>query len=260
MQLIPDPWLHLRRHTSARIALGRAGGSLPSTEVVKFAMDHALARDAVWAELDETRLAAELALIKQPVVRVTTRAADRSTYLQRPDYGRQLSTAGEAALRAVSAGDGSVDVAMIVADGLSALAAQHQAAPLLRSLLPMLADAGLSTGPLVVARQARVAIQDPIGAMLGARCAVILIGERPGLGTPDSLGAYLVYQPGPKRTDADRNCVSNIRPQGLPPEAAAHTLFYLLTQSLRRKISGVRLKDDRDLSLPATPGQLSSGG
>ena len=259
----PDPWDRLRRHTPARIALGRAGGSLPTGEVLRFGMDHALARDAVWAELDVGQLRADVAKLPAdvatggqftggpaaadlPVVVVSTRAPDRATYLKRPDLGRRLDDAGAVALPAVAPA-GGCDVAVVVADGLSALAAQRQAPPVLAGLVPLLRDAGLSVGPLTIVRQARVAVQDPIGQALGARCAVILIGERPGLGTPDSLGAYLVFGPEPGNTDADRNCVSNIRPGGLPPAEAAKAIGYLVAQALARQFSGVRLKDDRVL-------------
>lgn len=273
-----DPWQHLRRLTAARIALGRAGGSLPTGEVLKFAMDHALARDAVWAGLDLDRLDADVreAIAVPPeiadrsdaagvagraVVRVTTLAGDRATYLQRPDLGRRLSAESEAILAAAgstttgvarasaSRGDssGGFDVAIIVADGLSALAAQRQAPAVLRELVPMLVGGGLSISPVVLATQARVALQDEIGSRLKARCVVTLIGERPGLGTADSLGAYLVFDPKPGKTDADRNCVSNIRDVGLPPAVAAKTLHYLITQALVRRLSGVGLKDERTL-------------
>jgi ethanolamine ammonia-lyase small subunit len=246
-----DPWFHLRRHTPARIALGRAGGSLPTAEVLRFGMDHALARDAVWAELDVERLRADVAAAglpadDLPVVVVCTQAPDRATYLKRPDLGRRLDAAGERALSA-AAPVGGCDVCLIVADGLSALAAQRQAAAVLAGLVPLLGAGGLSVGPLVVVRQARVGLQDAVGAAVGARCAVTLIGERPGLGTPDSLGAYLVFGPRAGNTDADRNCVSNIRAGGLPPAEGARAVHYLVTQALARRLSGVRLKDDRVL-------------
>ena len=247
--MTPDPWTRLRQHTAARIALGRAGASLPSDEVLRFALDHALARDAVHAELDVQQLESDLraAAGDLPVVRAATRVTDRRTYLQRPDLGRRLDDASREQLAKLSRAS---DVSVVVADGLSATAAQRHAAPLCRLLLPQLRQAGLSLAPLVIARFARVALQDEIGHALGARCCVILIGERPGLGTPDSLGGYFVFNPKPGNTDADRNCVSNIRPAGLPLEAAAQTLHFLITQSLRLQLSGVKLKDDRAPALP----------
>ena len=253
----PDPWERLRRHTPARIALGRAGGSLPTREVLRFSMDHALARDAVWAELDVDRLLADVAAIVPPpavqAVVVATQAADRAVFLKRPDLGRRLDAEGEQTLAASSSeSDGhGCDVCLIVADGLSALAAQRQAPAVLADLVPLLRGDDLSVGPLVVALQARVAVQDPVGVAVRARCVVSLIGERPGLGTADSLGAYLVFGPKLGNTDADRNCVSNIRPGGLPPAEAARAIHYLVTQALARRLSGVRLKDDRVLGTSA---------
>jgi ethanolamine ammonia-lyase small subunit len=241
-----DPWTRLRQHTAARIALGRSGSSLPTDELLRFALDHALARDAVHSEMDVDQLEKDLAEAAGdlPIVRVATRVTDRITYLQRPDRGRELDQASRDRLARMAPADG-VDIALIVADGLSATAAQRHAAPLCQLLLPSLRHAGLSLAPLAIARYARVALEDDIGSALKARCSVILIGERPGLGTPDSLGAYLVFNPRPGNTDAQRNCVSNIRPAGLPLAAAAETLHYLITESLRRRISGVNLKDER---------------
>jgi ethanolamine ammonia-lyase small subunit len=247
----PDPWDMLRELTPARVALGRAGGSLPTGEVLRFAADHAAARDAVRAELDTEQLAVELAPCGLSVIHVQTRADSRDTYLKRPDLGRQLTDQSIARL-AAARGEGC-DVALIAADGLSALACARQAPAVLAALVPMLRDDGLRIGPIAVARQARVAVQDCVGSALGARVAVILIGERPGLGTPDSLGAYLVYDPQPGRNDADRNCVSNIRPAGMPPTIAAKTLRYLIGQSLARRLSGVELKDDRKLIATGGP-------
>ena len=246
--LTPDPWSGLRRHTAARIALGRAGGSLPTAEVLDFAMAHAQARDAVHSELNLDELEAALRPLGLPLIRLQTQAADRTTYLQRPDLGRRLDEPSHATLTAPK---DSPDVALIVSDGLSALAAQRQAPALLEALLPKLRASRLTLAPIAVVRHGRVAVEDEVGAALSAKAAVILIGERPGLGTPDSLGAYLVFGPRVGRTDAERNCVSNIRPQGLPPAAAAETLHYLITESLRRQISGVALKDDRPLLPPA---------
>lgn len=250
--VIPDPWSALRRHTAARIALGRAGGSLPTAEWLAFSMAHAEARDAVHSELDLDRLERDLAPVGLPCVRANSDAADRAAYLQRPDLGRRLDEKSRSALAGLNALP--ADVALIVADGLSALAAQRQAPEVLREWMPMLREARFSLAPLVLVRHGRVAIQDEIGALLRASAAVILIGERPGLGSPDGLGAYLVFGPAPGNTDARRNCVSNIRPEGLPPAAAARTLHYLLGESLRRRISGVGLKDERGMLL-SNPGQ-----
>ena len=247
----PDPWAALRAFTGARIALGRAGGSLPTAEVLAFAMAHAAARDAVWSSLDVDRLAADLAPLGLPLLRLASAAPDRATYLRRPDLGRRLGEASRAPLLAAAPPDGC-DLALMVADGLSATAAQRHAPALLAALVPRLRAAGLSLGPLSAVRQGRVALEDEIGAALGARAALIVLGERPGLSSPDSLGCYLVHGPRPGRTDAERNCVSNVRPEGLPVAAAADLLAWLIAEALRRGLSGVALKDERDL-LPGAP-------
>jgi ethanolamine ammonia-lyase small subunit len=255
-----DPWSHLRRHTAARIALGRAGGSLPTAAVLDFAAAHAAARDAVHSGLDADALEAALRPAGLPVVRLHSQCPDRTTYLQRPDLGRRLDEPSRARLRPTSP---AADLALIVADGLSALAAQRQAPAVLESLVPLLRSAGIQPSPVHVVVQGRVAIADEVGAAVGARAAVILIGERPGLGSPDSLGAYLVFDPKPGKTDADRNCVSNIRSEGLPPTAAAETIGWLVVESLRRRISGVGLKDERGeprLAAAPQPGLRPSPG
>lgn len=242
-----DPWSFLKSATAARIALGRAGGSLPTAEVLRFSMDHAAARDAVWAELDVAALEQELRSLELPILRVSSQASARDVYLKRPDLGRRLNVESERLLVETTAHAGA-DVSLVIADGLSALAAQKQSPAVMQSLLPLLRGSGLRLSPLVIATQARVALQDEIGSRLSAKCSVILIGERPGLGSADSLGAYLVFAPQPGRTNADRNCVSNIRTGGLSPAAAAITLHHLILASLRRQISGVHLKDERLLT------------
>jgi ethanolamine ammonia-lyase small subunit len=240
--------------TPARVALGRTGGSLPTAEVLSFAAAHAQARDAVWAELDGEALAGGIGSLGLPVVRLASAAFDRREYLLRPDEGRRLDDASRAALRALSDDARGHDLCVIVSDGLSALAAQRQAAPLLRELLPRLAASSISLAPLCVVKLGRVAVEDEVGQALRAKATLILLGERPGLGSPDSLGAYLVFDPLPgARTDADRNCVSNIRPEGLAFAPAAATLHYLIVESLRRRLSGVGLKDERALPLAVNP-------
>ena len=241
-----DPWSDLRSLTSARIALGRAGGSLPTAELLGFSAAHAAARDAVWAELDLGRLEADLAPLELPVLRVVSSAPDRATYLRRPDLGRRLDVASVTRLTQ-AAPPGGCDVAVIIGDGLSAIAAQAHAPALALDLVARFRGRGLRPGPLSLVRRARVAVEDPIGAALGARAAIILLGERPGLGSPDNLGAYLVFGPRPGRTDAQRNCVSGIRPEGLAVPAAAELLAWLVGEALRRGLSGVELKDDRGL-------------
>jgi ethanolamine ammonia-lyase small subunit len=237
----PDPWQRLRRHTPARIALGRAGSSLPTSECLRFAAAHALARDAVHLPLDTALLIADLAKQGWPAcMAVQSQAATRDIYLRRPDLGRRLDPAGPAALQLAA---GPFDLSIILADGLSAAAAQRHAPPLLQALKAHLPSDWM-LAPLVVATQARVALGDEIGALLQSRLTLVLIGERPGLSSPDSLGAYLTFEPAPGRTDAERNCVSNIRPDGLPPVLAARRIAWLLGEALHRRLSGIALKDE----------------
>ncbi|MCW1923031.1 ethanolamine ammonia-lyase subunit EutC [Luteolibacter arcticus] len=233
----------LKQWTSARVGTGRTGGSLPHRELLGFRLDHAKARDAVHAPFDPASLAAELESLGHPLILAPSQASDRATYLQRPDLGRRLSPDGRERLIAAK---GDYDLVLILADGLSATAAHRQGPLLLGALLPLLENWSLA--PLVIAPFARVALQDEIGSTLGARAALILLGERPGLGSPDSLGAYLVHAPRPGNTDAKRNCVSNIRPEGLPPAAAAHRISWLLHESRRLGFSGVDLKDTSDVT------------
>lgn len=247
--LPPDPWTALRQHTQARIALGRAGNSLPTRELLAFGLAHAQARDAVHQPLDLVALAAELATLDQPCLEVASQAGERSRYLQRPDLGRRLDCASAARL---AAQHGDYDLVIVIGDGLSALAVARQAAATLAALLPRLA--GWRLAPLVLASQARVALADEVGELLGARQALILLGERPGLSSPDSLGAYLTHGPRLGRSDAERNCVSNIRPEGLPPAEAARKLAWLLHAARRLGLTGVGLKDDSaSLALATEP-------
>src|SRR5262245_5349495 len=249
----PDRWNKLRGATPARIALGRAGGSLPTEEWLTFKSAHAAARDAVHNEFHAGDFAEEIEKLGIETVIVDSAARDRMTFLQRPDLGRRLADRSVHRLQQVTPSMLSI----VVSDGLSALAVHRQVPLVLKILLPLLRDDGVTLAPVVIARFGRVALEDQIGQLLGAELALILIGERPGLGSPDSLGAYLVYGPKPGNTDANRNCVSNIRPEGLPIEAAAETIRYLVTEALRRKLSGIGLKDERGLALPAAPRAIS---
>lgn len=242
----PDPWQNLRAWTPARIALGRTGASLPTREVLSFALAHAQARDAVHAALDADAVCAQLRSLSQPCLAVESQATARDLYLRRPDKGRTLTEASRHALAALHE---PADVALVVADGLSATAVHAHATALLRALLPRLEALGLSVAPTVVARGARVALGDEIARILGARAVAVLIGERPGLSSPDSLGVYLTFDPKPGRTDAERNCISNVRGQGLGYELAAFKLAWLLREAFRRGLSGVALKDDSDTLL-----------
>jgi ethanolamine ammonia-lyase small subunit len=242
-----NPWDALRRFTNARIALGRAGSSLPTAPLLAFNLSHAQARDAVHQPLDVAALHASLRAAGFDTLDVESAAPDREHYLRRPDLGRKLSDESTTRLREQTTS--AFDVVFVVADGLSAYAAARHAVPLLERMRSMLA--GVSIGPVVVARQARVALGDGIGELLRARIVVMLIGERPGLSSPDSLGIYLTYEPRIGKSDAERNCISNVRPEGLGYDAAAFKLHYLLTEATRLKLTGVKLKDDSDALLPA---------
>jgi ethanolamine ammonia-lyase small subunit len=240
-----DAWSFLRRATAARIALGRTGDSLPTRRVLEFAMAHALAQDAVHEALDAETLARGLAEFA-PVI-VTSRAETRQEYLQRPDLGRVLAPEAQRALTR-----GAYDISIVAADGLSARATADHAPALLRALEPYFGD--LRLAPLVIATQARVALGDDIADALGARLVIMLIGERPGLTSADSLGAYLTDAPRPGVTrDAERNCVSNIRPDGLPIADAARLIASLVRLALARKLTGIALKQDEALALMALP-------
>jgi ethanolamine ammonia-lyase small subunit len=232
----------LQRLTPARVGLGRSGASLPTAALLGFTLDHARARDAVHAPFDLAALAAQLGELGLAVHSVRSRVCGRHDYLVRPDLGRQLDPQALPALQD-SAGQGA-DVVLVVADGLSPQAVQQRAPSLLVHLLPRFAAAGLKVGPAVVASGARVALGDAIGAALGARLVVVLIGERPGLSVPASLGAYLTYGPRPGRTDAERNCVSNIHAAGLSDDEAAFRIAWLVRAGLARQQTGVALKDD----------------
>ena len=237
-----DAWAMLRTLTAARIALDRSGSSLATTPMLEFRLAHARARDAVNEAIDIPRLAEKLADLKWPIVTIDSAAPDRNAYLLRPDLGRSLGPKAREALLAHASAN---DLAVVVADGLSARAVERQVPPLLAALAPSLIAGRWSLAPLVLVRQGRVAIGDSIAAVLEAGAVVVLIGERPGLSAPDSLGAYLTWRPIPERTtDADRNCISNIRPEGLGYSDAAFKLSYLLSEMRRREVSGVALKDD----------------
>ena len=243
----------LRDFTSARVALGRAGNSLPTRAMLEFQLAHARARDAVRARLDPQMLARDLASESRECILVRSAASGRDAYLRRPDLGRRLS---EDSRRLLADRRGKFDAAFLVADGLSALAAQRHAPKVLHAVLRNLDLADWKLAPIVIVEQGRVAIGDEAGHCLGAALIVVLLGERPGLSSPDSLGIYVTWNPHPGLTDADRNCISNIRAEGLSCDRAAHKLLFLMTESRRRKLSGLELKDDlRDdtVSRPLAP-------
>src|SRR5262252_2122528 len=238
-----DPWIRLRGLTAARIGLKRTGASLATGPLLEFKLAHARARDAVREPLDEARLITEFTSLGFPVLMVASAVADRQSYLMRPDLGRRLAPSSEATL-APHASD--YDVAFVVADGLSAQAVQMHAQPILAAVLPVLRAEGWRIAPSVLARYGRVALGAAIATTLGADCVVVLIGERPGLTAPDSMGAYLTWRPCSRTTDADRNCISNIRPEGTRYGDAAFKLTHMLRGMRERRLSGVQLKDDAD--------------
>lgn len=244
-----SPWGAWRSATPARLALGRAGAGMPTDEVLRFGWAHAMARDAIHAALDVPALESALRDGGWAVARARSRAPDRTAYLRRPDLGRQLDASDAERLHA--AAGPPADLCIVVGDGLSSLAVARHAVPLLAALRPHL-PAGLALTPVVVATQARVALADEIGEAFGARLSVMLIGERPGLSSPDSLGIYITHAPRRGRHDAERNCISNVRPEGLAYATAAFKLGWLLREAMRRGLTGVALKDDSELHLPSS--------
>ena len=240
-----NPWLELRRLTPARIALGRTGTSMPTSAQLDFQYAHAQARDAVHLPFDHAGLSSQLAERGRECLLLHSAATDRNSYLQRPDLGRKLSDESAQKLRDYTqANPGGVDLAIVVADGLSALAVHRHTLPFLARMEEQTAIEGWSLSPVILVEQGRVAVADEIGELLGAKMVVILIGERPGLSSPDSLGLYFTYNPKVGLTDAYRNCISNVRLEGLSYGMAAHRLLYLMREACRRQLSGVSLKDE----------------
>lgn len=234
----------LKQFTQARIAIGSTGTSITTGQSLEFKMAHAHARDAVYSVLEVERLSEELMQFNQPVLQLHSRAATREEYLQRPDLGRQLDETSVNRLADQIKNEG---INIILADGLSATAINQNALDLLKLLIPKLTAANLKLAPICLVEQGRVAIGDGIGNELGASLSVMLIGERPGLSAADSMGAYLTYQPKPGLTDDSRNCISNIRPEGLAIPAAADKIFYMVQEILSGKLSGIALKDNEGL-------------
>jgi ethanolamine ammonia-lyase small subunit len=231
----------LKQYTAARVALGRTGNAIALRETLDFRLAHAHARDAVFDELDLLSLVSALKTFHLPIHLLQSRAATREEYLQRPDLGRMLVEKDAQTLR--STASDTADISIILGDGLSATAINKHALPVLKILIPALTKERLRLAPLTLVQQARVAIGDEICSLLQARVSLILIGERPGLSAPDSLGAYLTYDPAPGLTDERRNCISNIRSGGLSYELAAEKIMYLTRESRKLGISGLALKD-----------------
>ncbi|SFL90860.1 ethanolamine ammonia-lyase subunit EutC [Marinobacter zhejiangensis] len=251
--VVDNPWRPLRAFTDARIGLGRAGVSIPTAELLAFQLAHAQAQDAVHLPLDVPTLCHQLAEgtlsepFRRPLV-LHSQAADRMTYLQRPDLGRRLDDDSRQHLQESLLGnqvDCPYDLAVVIVDGLSSRAIQDNALPFLQAFSQALTSDSQHwrLAPLTVVEQGRVAIGDEVGERLNANAVLVMVGERPGLSSPDSLGLYLTWGPREGLTDAHRNCISNVRPAGLKPTEASLRLLYLLTESRQRKLSGVQLKD-----------------
>lgn len=258
--VIKNPWQVLRRFTRARIALGRAGGSLPTAPMLEFQLAHARARDAVHLPFDAAAIETRLVGMGLESLRVRSAVPDREGYLQRPDLGRRLDGSSRALLQSWAEGAAQAcDAVFVIADGLSALAVHSHAVDVLALAHAALVERGWRLAPVVIAEQSRVALGDEIGELLRAGQVAILIGERPGLSSADSLGIYLTHGPRVGRTDAERNCISNIRADGgMPYASAAHKLLYLMTEARRRRLTGIALKDASDdaplLVQPPDPG------
>jgi ethanolamine ammonia-lyase small subunit len=240
-----DEWEALKAYTYARIALGKTGVSIPLRESLRFKLAHAHAKDAVYSALNVADLQAELATIGLPVLHLHSRVEQRDMYLQRPDLGRLLNKSSSDQLRQLNSPP--ADICIIIADGLSATAIHKNAAPVVRLFVQKAQQAGYSLAPILLVEQGRVAITDAIGELLRPRLAVILIGERPGLSSFDSMGAYITYAPQHGLTDERRNCISNIRDEGLSPKMAVDKLMYLIESAFRLQITGVALKDHDNL-------------
>jgi ethanolamine ammonia-lyase small subunit len=238
--IIHDNWEALREFTDARIALGRAGSSIPIQKELEFKLAHAHARDAVYSNMDIESLINGLQRFDVPILTLKSLVSTRQVYLQRPDLGRLLDKESEKKVGEFSSPN---DLALIIADGLSATAINNNLLALLGILLPGLHSAGLKPGPVSIVKQGRVAIGDPVAYGLQSKIALMLIGERPGLSAADSIGAYITYDPKPGLTDESRNCVSNIRPRGLSFEKASAKIIYIIMEAMKRKLSGTSLKD-----------------
>jgi ethanolamine ammonia-lyase small subunit len=241
-----DLWSKLRQYTPARIALGHSGTSLPTKPHLEFQLAHARARDAVHHALDIPALEESLRSRGLASILLNSRADSRPTYLQRPDLGRRLDEASVMVLENLPRPEEPYDVAFVIGDGLSALAIEENAAKFLDVMLPALPKDEWHVAPLCIVKEARVAVGDEVGELLGAKMVVVLIGERPGLSSPDSMGIYMTLNPRTGLTDEARNCISNVRPAGLSYPHAAHKLKYLMTEARRRGLSGVMLKDEAE--------------
>ncbi|MGQ0442945.1 MAG: ethanolamine ammonia-lyase subunit EutC [Methylophilaceae bacterium] len=240
-----DPWQHLKSLTPARIALGRAGVSLPTQEILDFGLAHAMARDAVHLPLDIKALNAELAAADFATIVVESAVNNRQVYLLRPDLGRRLNEASASKLAAHE--KKGFDLLILIGDGLSSMAIKNHALPMVQALRTQF-PTGWKIAPIIIASQARVALSDEVGELLKAQLVLMLVGERPGLSSPDSLGLYLTYKPKLGRQDSERNCISNVRPEGLQYQAAAYKALWLAREAMRLQCTGVGLKDQSNIN------------
>ncbi|OJU51858.1 MAG: ethanolamine ammonia-lyase [Bacteroidales bacterium 45-6] len=239
-----DNWRELKRFTDARIALGHTGASLPTKEMLKFSLSHASARDSVHMPFEKERIAGELEGLGFSTIQVNSQATNRQTYLTRPDLGRLLSASSGMLLADLP--KNAHDLTVVVADGLSSKAVHRNAIPMIQHMLGYLAQLKFRLSPVVIAEQARVGLGDAVGEIIKSTFVAILIGERPGLSSPDSLSVYLTYKPHTGRLESERNCISNIRPEGLSYEKAAFKLAWLLEHASLRQCTGIELKDNSD--------------
>lgn len=245
----PDAWQFLQNYTPARIARGRTGHSLPTVELLKFQADHAQARDAVYSELAISELTTSIRKVFDlHVFNFKSEIKNRTQYLQRPDLGRTLSSQSKEELMGINCSES--DICFVIADGLSAQAVNQNALPILENLIPKIKEINWKIAPICIVEQGRVAIGDEIGFLLKSEIIVIFIGERPGLTSPDSMGTYISFRPYVGMTDENRNCVSNIRPDGMNINLATEKILYLLTEIKTKKLSGVTLKDEYKTNLP----------
>ncbi len=239
-----DCWAELRSYTDARIALGRTGASLPTDEYLKFSLSHAMARDAVHTPFERDLVREDLNMAGLETLYVESAAPNRSIYLTRPDLGRKLSKESHEMLKGLNSE--GYDITLVIGDGLSSTAVHQQAVPLVKNLLPYLEQLNMTVAPIVLANQSRVALGDEVGELLKTKLVAILIGERPGLSSPNSLGVYMTWSPNTSRLESERNCISNIRLEGLTHDKAAFKLAWLIENAFATHSSGVALKDMSD--------------
>ncbi len=244
-----NPWKFLSEFTDARIALGRAGNSIPTNELLKFQLAHAQAKDAVYSIINTDRLKSEISELGLETLLLHSKASNRAEYLKRPDLGRKLNENSLSEIGKATIQSSGSNLSICAVDGLSSEAIHTNLIPFLKTFLPLIASEKLTLAPIALVQQGRVAIGDEICHALNAEIAIVLIGERPGLSSPDSMGIYLTYKPLPGFTDESRNCISNIRPKGLTYESASNALYSLIKASRALKLSGVRLKEDKLLEI-----------